>query len=359
MDLQTQTSNILGSISDTAESICSDKVFFPKEKGDKKKADCILIGLMTCLVAAMGDNPKLAYNILPEYLNKLGKDVPKKEYKKCSKDSMSFYDKFRDIGADIQFSCSDWEDVMASDFAGLIITSLDIKESDDSQKQIIQIVKKLIDESKTYTESEVTIVKVVSHKKTLIGLLVASVLLFTALGSACVYAYTLVSRNRELTASIENLQSQNSELISTVSSQEEVIASLNGQIDYLDFQNSELGTEITQFSDYLEDHESDIQVSEHLEAFDAEGEEGSGRFYADNYVVTTSGDTVSINVTMEFYGTCDLQGDNKRITAAWGDHFTDNGTITVTFTPVKKGATTFHFFNDQNEDTFDVLVIYI
>ena len=31
MDLQTQTSNILGSISDTAESICSDKVLFPKE----------------------------------------------------------------------------------------------------------------------------------------------------------------------------------------------------------------------------------------------------------------------------------------------------------------------------------------
>lgn len=359
MDLQTQTSNILGSISDTAESICSDKVLFPKEKGDKKKAECILIGLMTCLVAAMGDNPKLAYNILPEYLNKLGEDVPKKDYKKCSKDSMSFYNKFRDIGASVQFSSSDWEDVMAASFADLITKGLEAKESDDGQKTLVLLVQKLVEESKTYSETEVTVVKFVSHKKTLIALAIASVLLFAALTCACVFAYTLISRNRELSASIESLQTQNSELISTVSSQEEVIASLNGQIDDLDLVNSELGTEITEFSNYIEDHESDIQVSEHLESFDAEAEEGSGRFYADSYVVTTSGEEVSINVTMSFYGTCDLQGDNKRITAAWDDHFTDDGTIKVTFTPVKKGATTFHFFNDQNGDTFDVLVIYV
>ena len=359
MDLHEQTTSILGNISDTADSICSNKSLFPKEEGNRQEAECIFIGLMTCLVAVMGDNSKLAYNLLPQYLTKLDTNISEKDYKKCSRLSMSYYDRFRDIGVKDQFASADWEDVMIKDFSDLIIASLNIENSDENQKSIIEIVKKFVDDSKTYTESEVTIIKMVSHKKTLIALGVASALLFVSLGAACLYALNLKSDFNKLSDSVTSLQNQNDELISTVSSQEEVIASLNKQIDELTDTNSELDNEITEFSTYIEEHEADIQVAEHIGSYDATGEDGSGRFYADNYVVTTNGEEVSINVTMDFYGTCDLQGDNKRITAAWDDHFTDNGTIKVTFTPVKKGATTFHFFNDQNGDTFDVLVIYV
>ena len=359
MDLNTQTSEILKLISDTSDSICSNKVLFPKEIGEKDKADRLLIGLMTCLVAAMGDNSKLAYNILPEYLNSLANSVTNDEYKKCSNDTMYYYEKFRDIGAKVQFASADWEDVMTGKFSEYIISTLNAHTDETSISQLNSIVKNLVDISKTYTESEVTIVNMVSHKKTIIALAVCAVLFLVSLGLSFVYALNLRSKYNKINENVQLLQNQNSELTSTVASQEEVIASLNGQIDDLISQNSELGDEITEFSAYIEEHESDIQVAEHIGSYDADGEEGTGRFYADNYVVTTSGEEVSINVTMDFYGTCDLQGDNKRITAAWGDHFTDNGTIKVTFTPVKKGATTFHFFNDQNDDTFDVLVIYI
>lgn len=359
MDLHAQTSEILGFISDTADSICSDKTLFPKENGNNKEAKCVFIGLMTCLVAAMGDNTKLAYNLLPQYLSGFDRSAMDKDYKKCSKASMSYYGKFRDIGARVQFASADWEDVMMQEFTDLIISSLNIESSDNNKKTILGIVRKFVDDSKTYTESEITIIKTVSHKKALIGLSAIAVILFLTLGASLMYAYNLRNDYNSLNASVESLQAKNDELVSTVSSQEEVIASLNSQIDDLNDANSELDYEIAEFSTYIEEHEADIQVAEHIGSYDESGEEGSGRFYADNYVVTTSGDEVSINVTMEFYGTCDLQGDNKRISAAWGDHFTDNGTIKVTFTPVKKGATTFHFFNDQNGDTFDVLVIYM
>ncbi|WP_034491557.1 hypothetical protein [Butyrivibrio fibrisolvens] len=359
MDLNTQTLEILKLISDTSECLCHSKVLFPGNNGDKDVADRILTGLMTCLVAAMGDNTKLAYNILPIYLDSNKDKLADADYKKCSRESMAYYEKFRDIGARVQFSSADWENIMNEEFTDYIIASMKAEASNEGHKVVLDIVRNLVDISKSYTQSEVTIIKRVTHKKTIIALAAAVTLLFAALGSGAVYTYNLKKRTDELSTSVSDLQNMNSELISTVSSQEEVIASLNGQIDDLNDKNLALDDEITEFSSYIEEHEADIQVAEHIETYDTTGEEGSGRFYADNYVVTTSGDDVTIKVTMDFYGTCNLQGDNKRISAAWDDHFTDNGTIVVTFTPVKKGATTFHFFNDQNSDTFDVLVIYI
>ena len=359
MDLNTQSLEILKLISDTSESLCTNKLLFSKENGDRKTAERILVGLMTCLVAAMGDNAKLAYNILPEYLESLKDIASDQDYKKCSDEIMSYYEKFRDIGARVQFASANWEDVMNEEFTDYIITSTKAEASNEGHEAVLDVVRNLVDISKSYTQSEVTIIKRVTHKKTIIALVAAVTLLFAALGSGAVYTYNLKKRTDELSTSVSDLQNMNSELISTVSSQEEVIASLNGQIDDLNDKNLALDDEITEFSSYIEEHEADIQVTEHIETYDTAGEEGSGRFYADNYVVTTSGDDVTIKVTMDFYGTCNLQGDNKRISAAWDNHFTDNGTIVVTFTPVKKGATTFHFFNDQNSDTFDVLVIYI
>lgn len=359
MDLNTQSLEILKLISDTSESLCTNNLLFPKGNGNRDDVGRILVGLMTCLVAAMGDNAKLAYNILPTYLESLKDTYLNPDYKKCTGEIMAYYENFRDIGARVQFASADWEDVMNEEFTDLIITSSYAEPTDAGHKEVLDVVRNLVNISKTYTQSEVTIIKKITHKKTIIALSAALVLLLTALGSGSVYAYNLKRRTDELSASVKKLQDQNNELISTVSSQEEVIASLNGQIDDLNDMNLALDDEITEFSSYIEEHEADIQVAEHIETYDTAGEEGSGRFYADNYVVTTSGDDVTIKVTMDFYGTCNLQGDNKRISAAWDDHFTDNGTIVVTFTPVKKGATTFHFFNDQNNDTFDVLVIYM
>ena len=59
MDLNTQSLEILKLISDTSESLCTNKLLFPKENGDRNTAERILVGLMTCLVAVMGDNAKL------------------------------------------------------------------------------------------------------------------------------------------------------------------------------------------------------------------------------------------------------------------------------------------------------------
>ena len=358
MDLHEQTAKILELISTTSDYFCSDKILFPNNNSDRKECLYALLGLMTCLVAAMGDNPKLAYNLLPEYLNNRKAIMTEGEYQNCSERCMSYYGKFRDIGAEVQFSSPDWEDVMIDRFAKLIITSLNATSSDNSSEIVANKIKELVDAAKSLSESDITVVKVVSHKRAMIAMGIAMVLLLTALGSVFVYAINLKQKSDKLKASVDQLQSQNSDLTSTVASQEEVIASLNNQIDDLSSRNSELGDEISEFSAYIEEHESDIQVCEHIGSYESNGQEGSGRFYSDSYVVTTSGESISINVTMDFYGTCDLQGDNKRISAKWGE-FDKNGVVTVTFTPEIKGATTFHFFNDQNDDTFDVLVIYI
>lgn len=87
----------------------------------------------------------------------------------------------------------------------------------------------------------------------------------------------------------------------------------------------------------------------------------SGMFYAEDYIFFTSLDDgmQNFSVTANWNDVViEFQQDGSSISADFGQSWSGNS-IRVYYTPEQTGITTLHFYNDQTDDTFRVMIVVV